>query len=96
MRRQKGPRSSMADYSALEEALRDALNGGAPEKPTHPKYHKHEVTVRYSMRESWGGQLFVKRYTAASISEFDAHQMAKRDISNNGYIDTMWLETIRT
>lgn len=104
--------SNVALFAETERALRIALNpqDHPPEPPQEeplqfkvirpPVRHRPsrppKLTMRFSVREQWGGKRFVVSYCESSISEFEVRTKAERDMTSKQYVEVIHLDTVRS
>ena len=106
--RQSRAASFAAVEKALRAALNGEVevveehHAPAPIKRTSPSpphvtraLHCHKTTVRYNVREHWGGKAFIVEYSKATISEFEVKTMAEADMAAKRYIDVVHVNTVR-
>lgn len=83
-------------YDELELALRNEVRKQqAPTKqPTKKQtFHKHQITLLYSVRHYWGGPRFSVEYTFDTFNMFEAEMQAKSKMNRERYIDIVALST---
>ena len=94
----------MSSYD-IEALLSAALNGQPlPKSSTAtirknfapPSHHRHSVTYRYSVQESWGGPRFVVTYKENTIMHEEVKRKAIEDMNRKGYINITLLDKITT
>lgn len=89
----------------VEAALRAALNGQPLPKSRNatirknfapPSFFRHQITVRYSVQESWGGPRFVVSFTEDSIIHEQVKQNAIAEMNRLGYTNIFFLDLTST
>lgn len=90
---------------AIEEALRQALNGEHTTSPksasirknfSPPSYYPHKVTFRYSVQESWGGPRFVVEYSDNTIVRESVKRKSEEEMERKGYTNVVLLDVIQS
>jgi hypothetical protein len=85
----------------VEALLHAALNGQPLPRPkgatirknfTPPAHFKHQITVKYSVQESWGGPRFVFSHKENSINRNQVKQNAIEKLHKLGYINEIFLD----
>lgn len=89
----------------IEAALHAALNGKPLPKPAGatirknfapPSYHRHKLTFKYSVQESWGGPRFVFEHSENTFVREEVKQKCEELIKERGYINVALLDIIQS
>lgn len=90
----------------IERALRAALNGAPlPKSPgttirknfAAPAYHRHQITMRFSVQEAWGGPRFAVEYSEKNtIDRKKVNDDAHADMAKKGYKNVVLLEVTQS
>lgn len=89
----------------IETLLRDALNGTPLPKSKNatirknfsaPAFHRHRITLKYSVQESWGGPRFVLDVSQDTFIHEEVKRKAEKLIEEKGYKNVVLLDVIKS